>query len=238
MLAQPVVQSEQADPSEPIPNLRSVRILIYYEEKLGRLCKFGFSRKDASLYVLVYAPKGRYKFGTHGFAQDQRSITFGTAKVGDIATQPPHLSIHESGHVHIRTSADRVGPLQVPPLSDWTGQHAATVNAVSFAGLAPFDRQPKQAGADRDIVFAMGTPEQSSGRLALYINGAEAKFATDCKLQFKLERPTLEAPLHVGVALLNNQPLGPQPGVLVVGGWDPTLLLLPTPSSFLFVNAT
>jgi hypothetical protein len=233
-----MAQRTEPDPSQPTPSVRSVRILIYYEERLGRLCKFGFSRKDASVYAVGYAPRGRYDFGIHGFERDQQSLTFDAKHVGETSLEPPHLSIHESGRVHVRTSSGKIGPLQVPRLSDWRGQHAATVNPVGFAGLAPFDRAPKHTGADRDVVFAMATPEQASGRLALYINGTEAKFATDCNFQFELRRPTLNTPLYIGVALLSNEPLGTQPGVMVVGGWDPTATLTPRPSPFLFVKAT
>jgi hypothetical protein len=225
------------DPTPPVANLRAMRILIWYEGRLGRLCKFGFSRNDASLYVVGYGPQGRYHFGQHGFAEHERSTTFDASEDGESAEQPPHLSIHESGRVHIRSSSGQAGPLQVPPLSKWTGEHIATVNAVSFSGLAAHDREPKQTGAEQDLVFAMATPTQVSGRLALYINASKPEFAMECKMHFTLWRPTLETPLYVGIAPLNNDRLGAEPGVTVIGGWDPTTALTTTPASFLYVNA-
>ncbi len=237
-MSAPLTSRHNPNPSQPDANLRAIRILIWHEGQLGRLCKFGFSQNDASLYMLGYGPQGRYHFGTHGFGEHEQSSTFDAREQGQSAEQPPHLSIHESGRVHIRSSSGQAGPLQVPSLSVWTGEHAATVNAVSFAGLALHNREPRQTGAERDFVFAMETPEQTSGRLALYINATSPEFATQCKMHFTLWRPTLETPLYVGIAPLNNEPLGPQPGVTIIGGWDPTTALTTAPASFLYVNAT
>lgn len=231
--------SATGDAGERIANLRAIRVLLWYDEKLGRLCKFGFSQTDASLYVVGYGPRDEYSFGQHGFAEHEQSSTFNAAGIGEKSAEAPHLSIHESGRVHIRTNVSaQAGPLQVPPLSQWTGEHVATVNAVSFSGLASYGRQPKQTGAVRDLVFAMESPEQTAGRLALYINGTEPKFAMECNSHFTLWRPTLETPLHVGLAPLNDDaPLGPEPGVIVTGGWDPATALTSAPTSFLYVSA-
>lgn len=220
----------------PESDLRSLRILIQCDGTLRRLCKLGFSQRDASLYVVPYGPLGRYRFGVESFASVERKVEIDTELHGALSGLPPHLSIHESGRVHIRSAGSTAGPLQVPPLLAWAGQHAATVSPVSFTGLAPFSKTPKQTGGERDFVFGVDTSNVQSGRLAIYLNGAEPKFATQCPMRFTLARPGLAAPLQIGLAPLSNEPLGPGAGVTVIGGWDPTVAST-APASFLYVNA-
>jgi hypothetical protein len=127
------------------------------------------------------------------------------------------------------------GPLRVPPLSDWTGEHIASVSPVRFDALAPFTLEPKHSGTDRDFVFAASA--EGSGRLAIYTNGREPSFASPVNIHFTLVRPTLDTPLHIGVAAATNTPLGTDPGVLVIGGWNPKTALKSGAESFLYVSA-
>lgn len=231
--------SEPAPPSprggEGRDNLRSLRILVANGGQLSALCKFGFSVRDGSFYVIPYGPSGRYHFGRYGFANSERTVTFDAAVAGEATEMPPHLSIHQSGQVHIRSQLGMAGPLRVPPLSDWTGEHIASVSPVRFDALAPFTREPKYSGRDRDFVFAVSA--EGSGRLAVYANGHEPSFASTVSVHFTLVRPTLDKPLYIGVAAATNAPLGTDPGVAVIGGWDPKTALKSGADSFLYVNA-
>jgi hypothetical protein len=45
-------------------NLNAARLLAQYRGELRRICKFVFSKGDASIYVVAYAATDRYLFGS------------------------------------------------------------------------------------------------------------------------------------------------------------------------------
>ena len=52
--------------------------------------------------------------------------------------QTPKLSIHESGQVHIKVKDSIAGPVLISPLSEWKGQHIASVSIDHFSSLSEF----------------------------------------------------------------------------------------------------
>lgn len=202
-------------------NLREVRILVKRDETLRRVCKFMFSRQDASLYLIPYAANGQYYYGSNTMSGSEASVSFDCSEQF-VAESVPKLSIHETGQVHVVSPNGRAGPLMIPPLADLRGQHVATVTVDSFAGLQRHEGPMRTAGAEID--FPLEFAEHSeSGRLVIYVNGAEPRFVDSCHWRFDLRRENLGGTLYVGVAAKHQKVLrsGPQGGIVVLGGWNP-----------------
>jgi hypothetical protein len=128
-----------------------MRVLIEHQGRLRRLCKFVFTSRDASIYLVPYAPSGRYLFGGLEFPERETTARFDTTgQLSSDAPSLPHLSLHERGQVHTHAGAEKAAPLVVPPLTDWRGLHAATITANRFSGLALFDGARRVNGARPD----------------------------------------------------------------------------------------
>jgi hypothetical protein len=217
--------------------LREVRVLVRDGATLRRLCKLALSAGDASLYLFPYAPTNTFLVGESGMAADemQREIPFPGAAVID----PPKLSIHESGQVHVQRGTTMLaGPMSIPPLADLRGEHIATVTADAFSILPPYTRQPRTTGPTYDLVTAP-EPGVISGRIAVYINGSNADFPVE-GATLVLQRPTITAPLYVLLAPLAQTPLaedGIARGISVIGGWNPRSTGS-DPTRFLVVRGT
>lgn len=221
-------------------NLSKVRLLVQHEAELRLVCKLIFTKKDASIYIVPYAPGGHYYFGSDQFAEREAERTFDfKTQLSSKDKNLPHLSLHQRGRVHAYgVHGEQAGPLQIPPLPEWRGQHIATVTVDRFKTLAPFDKTPKSTGAQQDFVFIVEEPLQS-GRLALYVNGAEPTFGDDCPVMLTLTRPTLKQPLYLGVRPWGQEPLGETPdkgGVVALAGWDPTIAKTEAETPFLYVR--
>jgi hypothetical protein len=208
--------------------LKELQFIVRVQGKHRRVCKITFTNKDASLYLLPYAAGGQYFFGRHDFPEEQVSTTFSFAE--QLSSQrPPKISIHESGQVHIRFQDAKVAPVCIPEFATWRGEHLATVVVDRFDELLVYEEPLK----DSDLVFA--ADDVTSGRFAIYANGAEPRFKSS-RITHRLCVPlsTLTVPLHIGIAPLGQEPValpeGKQ-GVTVVCGWNPS-----SPSTFLFVR--
>jgi hypothetical protein len=224
-----------------LTNIRKLRLLVEHQGTLRRFCKLLFDRVDASVYLIPYAREGRFYFGGRAFEEDQVEQTFNfkeQRQSGD--DRLPKLSIHETGQVHVQVGRDnRAGPLRIPPLTTWRGEHAATITADTLAGLAVFDGQPRTQGAERDHVIPVESDRVESGRLAIYLNGKENVFATHCGIVLTLTRPTLKNPLYLGIRPFAQDPLGDgtgNDGVTVIAGWTPAQALSPASAPFLYIR--
>ena len=205
-------------------SVRELRILIKHRGMLRQVCKFAFSRSDASLYLFPYAAQGRYYYGSRSLGEKQAQDTFDFT-AGFVEDKVPKLSIHETGQVHIFAGKERAGPLQIPPLETLRGQHVATVVPDAFVALKPFLGVPRESGPELDHVIPADDLVET-GRLAIYVNGAAPAFdAANCRLTLSLRRPTLARPLNVGIKAIPQAPLDADTfeGVTVIAGWDPTL---------------
>ncbi len=56
-------------------DVREARILVQYRESVFRLCKFAWSKTDASFYIFPYAIAGLYFFGRHSIPSDSAEVT-------------------------------------------------------------------------------------------------------------------------------------------------------------------
>lgn len=222
-----------------IAGFRELRLLLEYRRQLYRLCKLAFSAADASIYLIPYAPSGQYYFGGSEIRERKAKETFGfKSQLSSNVATIPKLSIHEKGQVHAYVGPDRAGPLLVPPLANWRGQHAATVTVDRIAGLSVFQGTPRESGARVD--FPLFNPaDEESARVAIYINGKTPSFAGDCRAHFTLRRPALTRPLYVGFSGIAQSPLSNEDskdGVTVIAGWDPRIFGTTAHANFLFIR--
>jgi hypothetical protein len=203
-------------------DLRELRLLAQRRGSLFRLCKLMFTKRDASIYVVPYARAQRYFSGSSEIAEHEVS-SFLNAAEGIESDREPKLSIHESGQVHVHAAGARAGVVQSLPLAGFRGEHLATVCFDKFDGLPPYVGPVRTAGPEREFVFVV-PDDVPSGRLAMYANAAEPKFARgQCLMTFTLVRPTLARPLFIGLHPISQAALGEpdRSGVTVIAGWDP-----------------
>jgi len=206
------------------PILRSVRILIEFDDVIRQVCKLAWSTNDASLYVFPYAPEGTFYFGQSSIPAGKTYARVPFEEQGS-SDATPHLSIHRTGQVHVKVDNKiAAGPMKTPSLDGHVGNEAASIQITHFERLALFEGSPRRSGPDQDHLYRT-TGQVESGRLALMINGAIPDFPHQPDLLITLERDVLSSPLYVGVLglpmrLVDDDGSG---GVLVSGGWDPTV---------------
>ena len=216
-------------------------LVVDFEDSLRRVGTIGWSQTDASLYIRGFGPKGEFNFGQSSIPAGQQSDTISIANQLP-STSVPHLSLHDSGQVHVKKRRQIVaGPMIIPRLADLRGEHAATITCVRFDALALLDREVRTEGERRDVVIRAerGLP---SGRFVLYINGEANRFAVPRQpyVTLTLERPTLVRPLYVGIVIFGQERLDREDegsGVILISGWDPTKQDVNTPGDYLFVIA-
>jgi hypothetical protein len=221
--------------------LREVALATRYDDALWKVATIGWSKVDASLYLRAFGPEGRFFFGQHSIPAGQREVTapFDTQRS---STAVPHLSLHESGQVHIKKGNQMVaGPMFIPHLSDLRGQHVATIQIVRFDRLAPSDETPRTSGDRRDIVIP-AEPGVESGRHPVYVNGQAESFASGRfpAIRFTLRRETLAQPLYVGFGVYAQKRIDEDDrgsGVILIAGWDPAVVDIDQPGDYLFVVA-
>jgi hypothetical protein len=106
----------------------------------------------------------------------------------------------------------------------WRGANLGTVVASHAISLPGFRSKPLTEGPQRDWVLHLGGPVVSAA-LALYINGADARFDAECPLRLALMRPTLSRPLYLDLCPRAQNPMTkpdqPGGGVIAIGGWTP-----------------
>lgn len=217
--------------------MRGFRVLIGHGSHLLRMCRFGFNTGDASLYLIPLGVAAQYFFGQHVIPAGEDGVTapFDDQERSD---RPPHLSIHQSGEVHVRSGYTEAGPIFLPPITDLRGQHVATVTCNRFAGLPVYARTPSTSGPVQDVVLPT-EPGVESGRLAVYANAERPVFPVSQSITVTLERPNLRRPFYVGIKPFAQTALGgasEDPSVIVIAGWDPLdPRALSGPTPYLFI---
>lgn len=182
-----------------------------------------FSNKDASLYLFPYSASRKYFFGSRSMPDTVFEDKVDYSQ-GIFANTIPKLSIHQSGEVRIQAVKALAGPLFVPPLSDWRGQHAATICPDSITALPEYPVTPKDKGQLVDRVIEVDDNIESI-RLAIYLAGDEPSFnVQNCPIVITLSRQSLQHPIYIALKLITQSPLGndPQKGTTIFAGWNPT----------------
>lgn len=208
-----------------LSNLRKLILILQHGSGLLQFATIAFTKRDASIYIIPCAASGKYFYGLHSFNEMSHSDTF-ELKDQFASIDRPKLSIHQSGHVHIHAKSEKAGPLVIPRLDSLNGHHIATILADKIEGLPSYDRVPCNTASEAFAVIQSRNGERS-GRVALFVDGQGAALGPKCQLVVSLTRPTLQAPLRIGVAPIAQVPLAEdnKTGVTVIGGWDPTSAL-------------
>lgn len=203
-------------------DIREFRLLVKYLGKMYRLCKFAFSKSDASIYLFPYAPNGKYFFGKRSMPEKEFVDEFDYS-LGGYTEDVPKLSIHESGKVYISVKDYRSKYLQIPPLIELSGEHIATVSVDEFRILSEYHKKPKFDGSEVDAIIDAGN--LLSAKILIFINGGENKFkepGIECVIELK--RMTISKPIYVGIKPVRQEPIGEPEGagIVVLAGFDPT----------------
>jgi hypothetical protein len=218
--------------------LRKLR--LHLEERDGTLrtaAQLLFTGKDASLYLVPYAERGEYFYGEHAVAAGETEFVI-KFREHLTAADRPKLSIHESGAVHIYAKdAPKAGPVKIRPLTDFRGEHLASVRWDLVKRMPVHTGRTRTTGQQRD--YAFGVPNDvESGVLLIYANGERNAFQTE-QVQFAIQVERGSAPpVFFGVAAVARDRLGAEDegGVSVLAGFD--ALKGPTePDNFLFLRA-
>ena len=206
---------------DAMTNLRELRILVDLGNDLRKIAKLAFSNTDASLYIFPYSPSSQYFYG--GRHMDEIEFEDKVTFTEDIfSDQVPKLSIHETGQVHIKAKESIAGPVSISPLSNWKGQHIASVSIDKFSSLPEFRGSVIDEGPEIDHVIPVDELVKS-GRLAFYLAGDRAAFEEpNCRMVITVARPTIENPIYIGIQpkaqdLLSDLEFG---GITVLAGWD------------------
>jgi hypothetical protein len=201
---------------------RGVRVFIEHEGELRRACSLSVTNRDASVYLQPASKHHRYRYGVASIPPGKNEATFSVD--GQLtAEDDPHVSLHQSGQVHIRTrGGPKAGPLHIPPLASLRGGHVASITS-NFAGFPLYAGQRENLHPDYDRLVSVDDGVKS-GTLAIYVNGSSPDFAiASQRIAFTLTvgHATLARPLHIAVAPLAQAPLGTVDAVAAIAGFQP-----------------
>ncbi len=197
-----------------------VRVLVRHANEVRHAFDLTFTNTDASAYIALPESYSTYHYGKRTIPPGQQMAEFSI--FGELqSTDAPHVSLHQSGQVHIRTNrGPKAGPLFIRPLVDLRGGHVATVTAATFVAFPTFDEE--QADDDQVIEVEDGV---ESGRFAVYVNGESSSFAVakeHVAFTVSVSNPKVSRPVHVGVAPFAQAPLGPdESGITAIAGFQP-----------------
>jgi hypothetical protein len=203
--------------------LRKLRLHLEQQEGVLRVAaQLVFTRRDASLYLVPYAARGEYFYGEQTFApgQDKADIKF---REQVSAKERPKLSIHTTGEVHIYASnAPKVGPVHIPPLREYRGEHLASVSWDRIDLVPLHTGKVSTTGEQRD--YAFGVPEDiEAGDILIFANGVENRFLTEY-VHFAIQAWGVEGtpPVYFGVTAVAQEPKGEagDSGITVLGGFN------------------
>jgi hypothetical protein len=190
-----------------------------------------FSEGDASIYLRpISARTATYDYGCHTLPAWVRTNVLATS--GQLsATERPHISIHETGHCHVRTSAGRASgadAAKIGPLNSFRGACVGTVLCNDTSALSKLaDVWPDAGARDEDAepwdVTPPRTGEAVSLRVAVYVsrNPQEARPEAH-RFRLAPRRRSDGGQLFVALNAIADPPLdGGHPTVMAVGGWNP-----------------
>lgn len=204
-------------------NIRESRLLVDLGGDIRKVGKIAFSKVDASLYLFPYSLHNKYNYGERSVEGINFEDTFNVEE-GKQSDLIPKLSIHATGQVHIKANGNLAGPLYVPPLSEWRGQHLATFCPDDFSVLPKFTGKVKHTDTKYDLAIQV-PPNIRSGRFIFYLAGDNnSSISPDCNGIFTLHRPGIQLPLHIGVKAVSQPPIGNPvgEGITLLAGWTPS----------------
>ncbi len=194
-----------------------VRLLVQFNGTFRSVCKLLLPRSDLSFAIVPYSEENRYAYrlSTLGPGEIEKKIRCESRDFASV----PKMSFHASGRVHLSVGSDRVGAVDIPRLTDWRGEHIATVDIDDLSLLPVHTRELKRAGdtLDQPIRFA---DDIKAGRFVFCVNAKEPTFSQPCLLVFEVSDGSGNIGLYMGIAP-KHQPLRSSTGITVLGGWNP-----------------
>lgn len=201
---------------------RSLR--LHFEERDGtfRVVAKAIFGADGSLYLAPYAARDEYWYGVQTTPAGESSLQV-KFREQIAASARPKLSVHWSGDVHIYANeSPKAGPLKIPPLAEFRGEHIATVQADAVKQLQVYGRTPKITVETADVTF--GVPSDvEAGRILVFANGRENLFqSSHVHFARSVTRSDGET-VWFGFTAAADDALGEPSdrGVTVLAGFDP-----------------
>jgi hypothetical protein len=211
-------------PANSSTEIRSFRIIFENNNKHYKVCKILITGNDASFYIIPYSNTGKYYAGGRNLSEKEYKDTFNFTESLNF-DNVPKISIHQSGQIHIDTQQERIGPLQIGPLSELRGEHIATITPDEVKAIPQHKKTLKLDGPNRDLVFNIPNRIQNC-RVAIYINGLISEFpGENMSLIVPIERNTLSYILYLGFKVIAQKNLNTntRSGITVICGWNPKL---------------
>ena len=191
-----------------------------------RIATVRFDRADASIYVFPLSRGSTYYYGSSEMAERQAKASFDFSGQ-QVAFEMPHLSIHESGHVHITVNRHRRGsPLEITPLFEHPVGHLATVRADTIEDLPLLAEPVRSGGALLDWQVGV-SPDCLSCKLVLRLRQA-GEVPPQGSASVPLLSRRITRPVFLCLEVREDVPIGldrSNRGVTVIAGWNPTAQL-------------
>jgi hypothetical protein len=220
----PLRSADYADASMNAEAVQPNKLRLHLEQRDGTLRTFaqvGFTANDASLYLVPYAKQGQYFYGEQRLPAGKTDFEVRFREQVE-ASARPKLSIHERGHVHIYANdSPKAGPISVRHVTEYRGEHIASVQCDHVSLLPVYTRRPKITREVADV--AVGLPNDvDAGVLCVYANGERNLFQTE---QLHFARHTCCADgreVWYGFGFYARDALGSgdEGGVTVLAGFD------------------
>lgn len=201
--------------------IKGLRVLVDHRGELRKLARLGWTKRDASFYIIPYATRSRRGWvGTTELAfGDSTTVDFTTGVEG----AKPKVSVHESGLTHATVDGHVTPDVAGQPLHDDAGGHVATIITFNPEGLPPIAVARGAPRADLVVTSERGTGDWWDGvRVALFVY-TQPERATEKKAYITFRRPGSVPPLYVSLGVFGEQHPADnrEPGVVVLAGWSP-----------------
>jgi hypothetical protein len=188
-----------------------------------------FDDRDASVYLRPISRRDAlYHYGGHALEPGEVRRTFPTSDQLR-AAERPHISIHESGKCHVRTSKGRVASVDaadVGPLKAMTGFSVGTIFCGNVTALAKLDDVWPDVGARDEHAEPWNVTSWRPGdvalKVAVWISRNPQKQQPEAH-QFRevIRRRRDGGKLYVALNAIATPPLGGDtPAIGAIGGWD------------------
>lgn len=198
---------------------KQYRHLIQHKNVIKKAFKIGFSKKDSSIYIQPYAPNSQFHCGVSNFKSGETNSIITYPHIPNVIDYLK-LSIHESGQVHVKNKENEiiVGPLQVPNLNTYSGQHIASIDINSIETLTDFKGSRKKNKNAEDLIFSLENQEHSM-RFAIFANANSSDFTTPLPYgRITLER--IFNPMYFAIKPV-PQPIKDGGGMTLLAGFNP-----------------
>ncbi len=199
----------------------SLRLLVERAGRFYKLARLGWSKKDTSVYLILYVPVGGRSYAgvtnVPAIGDPPATFNYGDQVCG---AGMPKVSLHESGRCHAEIDGVKTNAVKGRDVFHGAGGHIASVTCFSVAGL-PTVLSPK-GPPKYDVALSSADPTWTATHVSLHICPT-LEHAEKHHFSVVLARPGRPRPLLIGVS--GNPTAEPSEnqnlGVTAIAGWGP-----------------